>query len=60
MRTHPAAACRVQVSVVVRADSSSKKRDKGRRLEPSSLSTGRSLGSGSFGECYAVSAACST
>ncbi|KAI7842667.1 hypothetical protein COHA_003599, partial [Chlorella ohadii] len=40
-----------QAAVSVRADSSSK-RDKGRRLDPSRLSTGRSLGSGSFGECY--------
>ena len=44
-----------QLSVAVRADSSGKKRDRGRALDPTSLSTGRALGSGSFGECYAGS-----
>lgn len=42
----------LQASVAVRADSS--KRDRGRALDPSRISTGRNLGSGSFGECYQV------
>ncbi len=52
-RAHTPRPLLLQSAVSVRADSSSK-RDKGRRLDPSRLSTGRSLGSGSFGECYQV------
>lgn len=43
---------RLQAALGVRADSSSKKRDRGQRLDPAYLTTGRNLGSGSFGECY--------